>query len=230
MFIKKIITFSAGLCFLMLLSSKIIFPAESDEDSTNSTVTFNNRLLSINAKEVRAEDLMKEIGEKCGIKIVVIGEVFSEVPVNLQLKNKPIRKGIERVLRVANISNYLMHFDDGDNGSRLVELDLIGKKGGEKYLTEGLSNNPKSPASITQKDAAILKKLDNSLKNQTNDQDKAKIQENFLKIMNEVLNSKMGEGEEPDPEEILRLFKEVVPPEMKDQIPPEVLEELEKLE
>jgi hypothetical protein len=123
-----------------------------------------------------------------------------------------------------------MHFEDGEYGSRIAEIDLIGKKGGEKYLTEGSPVKPKPRERGRTKDSSKKRRKKEALKNQVKKEDARKIQENFLSIMDEILNYQLEEGGEPDPAEILRLFKEVVPPEMKDQIPPEVLEELEKLE
>ncbi len=89
----------ASLCLLLvcLLSFYPALASDTDEDSGSGLVMFSNGLLSINAKEIRPEDIMKEVGKKCGIKIVVFGEVFSEVPVSLKIVNTPVRKGIERV-------------------------------------------------------------------------------------------------------------------------------------
>jgi len=229
-FSKKKIAFLAMVCLTAILCFKALFAAEPEEDFGNEIVVFSNGLLNINAKEIRLEDLMKEIGEKCGIKIVVYGKVFSEVPIGLRFQNMPVRKGIERVLRLAHISNYLMHFEDGEYGSRIAEIDLIGKRGGEKYLTEGSPVKPKPRERGRTKDSSKKRRKKEALKNQVEKEDAREIQENFLSIMDEILNYQLEEGGEPDPAEILRLFKEVVPPEMKDQISPEVLEELEKLE
>jgi len=217
-------------CSILSVSLKLqTAPAidTDDEDAGNGIVTCQNGLLEVNAREIRTEDLMKEIGEKCGIKIVVYGEVFSEVPISIRFQNMPVRKGIERVLRGADITNHLMHFKDTDNGTHMVELDLIGEKGGERYLTHAAT-----PKDSTEKKPSFKNRLDRadeSTHSMTSAEEQ-KLQENFLKIMDEVLSSQLEEGVEPDPSEILKMFKEVVPPEMKDQIPQEVLEELEKLE
>ncbi len=217
-----------ALAVLGCFATDFVFGAE-DEESGSETVTYADGLVSVAAKQMRPEDLMKEIGEKCGIKIVVVGEVFSEVPLSIQFQNMPVRKAIERVLRRAGISNYLIHFGKGDNGNKVVELDLIGKKGGEKYLTQGAALKPPTKKK-EKKSSASRRKRKMPIKENLDMFEAEKIQENFLSIMDEVLNAQLEDGEEPDPAEILRLFKEVVPPEMKEQIPPEVLEELEKLE
>jgi len=212
------------------------FAAEGEEGSGGEIVSFADGLLKIDAKDIRPEDLIKEIGDKCGIKIVVFGEAFTETPVSLKLQKMPARRGIERVLRTINISNYVLHFDSGDNNSRVVELDIVGKKGGEKHLTAGAGRGGPTTTTVTvqpqpsrQELPQVRREEKKDAKTELTKEETGKMQENFLKIMDEVLKDQEG-GEEPDPGEILKLFRDAVPPDMKDQIPPEVMEELEKLE
>lgn len=229
-------TMSKG-CMAAVLAAVLLLcfaaaQAQEDEDA-DGMVTCSADRLSVDASSVRAEDLMKELGDRCGIKVVVHGEVFSELPVSLKFKDMAVRKGIERVLRVCDVANYMIHFRDGDNGSRIVGLDLVGKKGGERHLTSGVPATVPPDDDHGAADAARRQvkhdRADTAGEDAADEMD-AKIQENFLKIMDEVLKTQLEDGVEPDPAEVLRLFKEVVPPEMKDQIPPEVMEELEKLE
>ena len=219
----------AAVCAAAVFFLGAGFTAAEDNASTEGVVCLNG-VLRVQVKDMRPEDLMKEIGEKCGIKIVVIGEVFSEVPISMRFQDMPVRTGIERVLRRAGIANHILHFGTGDNGTRVVELDLIGKKGGEEYLTQGTvpAAKPREPTPAARQ--AEKREAKKAAKENLDKAEAQKIQENFLNIMDEVLNAQLRDGEEPDPAEIIKLFKEVVPPEMRDQIPPEVLEELEKLE
>jgi len=208
--------------------------AEPEEGQPEGMVTCANGRLSVNAKDVRPEDLMKEIGEKCGIKIVVFGEAFAETAVSMQFQKLPLRLGLQRVLRVLNVANHLIHSADSDNGSRITEIDLVGKKGGEKQLSAGANlraqpheaqpaadNQPKEP-----KDLKESRKQ--AIKGEIPPEVDTKIQENFLNMMDEILKNQMEGGKEPDPAEVMKMFKDVIPPEMKDQIPPEILEELER--
>jgi len=104
-------------------------PAEDPaEDYSEETVSFENGLLSINVKNMRPEDLIKEISEKCKIELVVLGEVFSELPVSIRFKDVPVQKGMERVLRRSGITKHLMYFAAGDNGTKILRLDLVGDK------------------------------------------------------------------------------------------------------
>jgi hypothetical protein len=211
------------LCVQVLAAVCLVAPAVADdEDTSGGMVVCEQGLLSVNAREVRSEEIMKELGERCAIKVIVHGDVFSEVPVSVVFQDMPVRRGVERLLRVANISNYMLHFTETDNETLLVGLDLIGKKGGARHLTTGAV--PRAPVS------AVIKQERMEQPSPAEIEAEIEMQENFLRIMDEVLKTQLEGGVEPDPAEILRLFKEVVPPEMKDQIPPEVLEELEKLE
>jgi hypothetical protein len=104
-------------------------PAEDPaEDYSEETVSFENGLLSINVKGMRPEDLIKEISEKCKIELVILGEVFSELPVSIRFKDVPLPEGLKRVLRRSGITKHLMHFAAGDNGTKVLRLDLIGDK------------------------------------------------------------------------------------------------------
>jgi len=124
------------LVIISALSALISFaevPAEVPaEDYSEETVSFENGLLSINVKDMRPEDLMKEISEKCKIELVILGEVFSELPVSIRFKDVPVQEGIKRVLRRSGITKHLMHFAAGDNGTKILRLDLIGDKSVEK--------------------------------------------------------------------------------------------------
>lgn len=215
---------SALVLFTMIVTS---FAAEGGEEDM---VTCSDGFLSVSARDVRGEDLMKEIGECCGIKIIVHGEVFSEVPVSIRFEKLPMRTAIKRILRVTDIPNHLIHFETNDNGTRIAELDLIGKKGGERHLTRGggstHSTARRSPPAREPDPEPVPERFPPAL----DSEETAKIQENFLKIMDKVLKAQLEEGAEPDPGEVLKMFKEAVPEDMKDQIPPEVLEELERLQ
>jgi hypothetical protein len=54
----------------------------------------------------------------------------------------PIRNGIERILRVVDVPNHLMHFEKAGGRKRLKELTLVGEKGGERELTTGAPAAP----------------------------------------------------------------------------------------
>jgi len=222
--------------FYVIITSSMLavtsFSEETDDDFSAETVSFEKGLLSINIKDIRPEDLMKEVGEKCNIEVVVLGEVFSEIPVSSSFKDVPVKDGIKRLLRCSGITNYLMHFAAGDNSTKIIRLDLIGKKGGEKYLTDR-SYKQNNTDDQSERKAVKKKRRSRRKKNPKppiSSKEMDQLQENFMNVMDDVLKEKFMNGEQPDPAEVLRIFNEAVPPDIREKMPPEVLEQLEGLQ
>jgi hypothetical protein len=140
--------------------------------------------------------------------------------------------------------NFVLHFDNSTS-PRIVELDLMGKKGGERQLTSGegrpASSGPVSapaskpssvPASVKVPETAAPPVKSDTKKSPTpepKDLFSDKAQEDFMRVMDEMMQAQES-GEEPDPAEVLRIFNEVVPQEIRDQIPPDVLKEIQEFE
>ncbi len=238
--------FIAGMCLLTGVRGQVPPAKETEgpaaEEVMEGPVKFADGLISVKAKDMRSEDLLKEVGEKCAIKIVLYGEVFTDTPLSAQFHQVPVRQGIQRILRLAKVKNYLMHFEESKKEDKVVQLDLIGKKGGQRELTGGakptlkkhtaeqvITNLGDTTAAAGQREQAKEKELPKVVTPQLNKEDAERMQQNFLNMMDQMLEKKFEKGEEPDPAALLQLFKDMVPPEMQDKIPPEVLEQMEKL-
>jgi hypothetical protein len=188
------------------------------------TVTCDETVLSVNATDIKAEDLIKAIGNECGIKMVLRGKLFTEDVFSVRFENMPIRKGLARILRVVNIPNHMMHFAETDNQNHVIEVDLIGEKGGERELTPGATNHtPQSAQAQTEK------LLDDTEKTGLEQQQEEVQQEKVMELLEEILDTQVENGTEPDPAEVREMLQQALPPEMQGQIPEEVLEELEQL-
>src|SRR5512136_1244773 len=137
---------SLALCLLVVFNRPVCAAKEPEnhaaEEVMEGSVKCAGGLMSVQARDMRPEELMKELGEKCAIKIILYGDVFTDAPVSVQIKQAPMRQGVQRVLRLSNIKNFLMHFAEGEQKARLVQLDLIGKKGGQRELTSGAAPAP----------------------------------------------------------------------------------------
>jgi hypothetical protein len=107
------------------------------------TVTCDEATLSVTAVDVKAEDLIKAVGNECGIKMVARGEVFTEDVFSVRFESMPVRTGVERILRVVNVPNHMMYFEEAGPQKRLKEIILVGQKGGERELTAGTA--PEEP-------------------------------------------------------------------------------------
>jgi len=233
------------LCAALCSGSAGFARAQGDEAGGSDMVTCADGKIQIDAPNIKPEDLMRDIGDKCGIKIVVFGEAFEDKPIGVKFQQVPVRMGIQRVLRIANMPNFVLHFDNNTASPRIVELDIMGKKGGERQLTTGAGRTAspatvsapapavppvQAPAKAPEKGAAQDKRTDNKPPViEPKDIASDKTQEDFMKVMDEMMKAQES-GEEPDPAEVLRIFKEVVPPEIRNQIPADVLKEIEDFE
>ena len=241
------------LAFLLLWSALFSGPsgaaAQAEEaGSPADMVTCTETTLKIDASNAKTENLIREIGDKCGIKVVVFGEAFEDKTIGVKFQQLPIRKGIERVLRIANLPNFVLHLDNNPVAPRIVEIDIMGKKGGERQLTAGTRPapgaptppgtpavavpSPKPPATAPGPTAPAMPQQKLQADKQAPPMDpkaNEQAQEEFIRVMDAMMKAQEA-GEEPDPAEVLRIFKNVVPPEVRDQIPPEVLKELEDLQ
>jgi hypothetical protein len=211
--------------------------AAAVEEMPEGAVKFTDGLISVQAKDMRPEDLIKELGEKCAIKIVLYGEVFTDAPLSVQFQQMPVRESIQRLLRLSKIKNYLMHFGENEKDrDRIVQIDLIGKKGGQRELTTGMNKNIKQLVAEQMKGMEGMPNPRRAQPEQPkiagpmmSKEEAEKLQQNFLNMMDMMLEQKFEKGEEPDPSALLQLFNDMVPPDMRDKLPPEILEQLEKL-
>ena len=236
------------LCAALCSGSAGFAHAQGDEGGGSDMVLCADGMLKIDAPSIKPEDLMRDIGDKCSIKVVVFGEAFDEKPIGVKFQQMPVRMGIQRVLRIANLPNFVLHFDNNTASPRIVELDIMGKKGGERQLTTGTGRTA-APATVSapapaappapppvpppakepEKGVAQDKRDNKAPVVDPKDIVTDKTQEDFMKVMDEMMKAQES-GEEPDPAEVLRIFKEVVPPEIRSQIPPDVLKEIEDFE
>lgn len=236
------------LCGALVCGGAETATAEVEEAGGTEMVSCSDGMLKVDAPNVKPEDLVRDIGDKCGIKIVVFGEAFDEKPIGVKFQKMPVRMGIQRVLRITNMPNFVLHFDNGTS-PRIVELDIMGKKGGERQLTSGAgapapvaasSSTAAAPAVSPASASASVKaagkqdvqdKRDEKRPPEPDPKDlfSDKAQEDFMRVMDDMMKAQES-GEEPDPAEVLRIFNQVVPPEIREQIPPDVLKEIEEFE
>jgi hypothetical protein len=175
------------------------------------TVVCDETTLSVNAADIKAEDLLKAIGEACGIKIVVRGDVFTDDSFSVQFEKMPIRAGLERILRVVNLPNHMMHFEETNSRNRVREINLIGKKGGERQLTSGEpSEAPKQPS---------RKNQPQTKKPGLEQQQEEEQPEQAIELMDEILNAQTEDGSKPELAEVPEMPQQTLPEKTPGQIP-----------
>ena len=214
-FSRHCIKIIAGLAFSAVLHTVPCALAQ--------TVVCDETNLSVTATDMKAEDLLKAIGEACGIKIVVRGDVFTDDSFSVQFENMPIRTGLERILRVVNLPNHMMHFEETSGRKRVREINLIGKKGGERQLTSGEpSEEPKRP------DRPSRKNQPQTEKSGLGQQQAEEQQEKAIELMDEILEAQTEDGNTPDPAEVPEMFRQPLAEGMHGQIPADMLQDLEQ--
>jgi hypothetical protein len=187
------------------------------------TVTCDETVLSVNATNIKAEDLIKAIGNECGIKIVLRGELFTEDVFSVRFENMPIRTGLERILRVVNIPNHMIHFEAVFGRHRVIEVDLIGKKGGERQLT------PEEDQISQPAPEEAEKRPEHKKKRGPNQRRKDRQQKKPMTLPEETEESQHEEGKKPNRDELRETLQQELPVEMQGQIPEEELDKMEQL-
>lgn len=106
--------FKAILCLFILTNVFIDFSTHVNGAEGKVSARGNN--LSVHAKGAQLRDILKEISDQADLSIVLYGDV--DRPVNIELENVPLDKGLKRILSGCNFS-FLYQKDDcissGDN-------------------------------------------------------------------------------------------------------------------
>ncbi len=217
------------------------------QQASAETVVCDEATLTVNAADMKAEDLIKEIGSACGIRMMLRGEVFTDDVFSVQFDNMPIRAGLDRILRTVNIPNHMLHFAENNGHTRVVEITLIGEKGGERELTAGTFSAEQKPRTAPVQSAPRLNPADTVLnteppaqaetllpdpataKTALELQREEELQEKFIDLLDEILDEHFENEDDIDTERVLQEYKQRLPEDMRDSIPAEVFEELELL-
>jgi len=209
------------------------------------TVVCDATTISVSAADMKAEDLIKEIGTACGVRMVARGEVFDDEVFSLQFENMPLRDGLERVLRTLDIPNHMLRFAGTEADKRLVEIYLVGEKGGERELTGGeppaeapkprarpkppprprptpkaAKPQPAAQAALTPAEQAALEQQEEL---------EEELEEKYIDLLDEIIDEQFENEEEISAERLLETYRQALPEDMRNNIPAEVLEEIELL-
>jgi hypothetical protein len=220
--------FICPLLSVLLLCISLLLFAEAPRAET---VVCDEASLSVKASNMKAEDLITAIGNACGIKMVLRGELFTEDVYSVQFEKLPVRAGLERVLRIVNIPNNMMHFSEIDGRQRVVEINLIGTKGGERQLTAGASQALPIPRVLPVQQTPVQAPEEqlpvNAEQTPEEDDEEEELAETLIDLFDDILDKYFDDEDEPDPAAVMEMFHQAIPEEMRGNIPPEVMEEIE---
>jgi hypothetical protein len=127
---------------LSLLYSVSVWAQEAKTDAIVSVTEFSGgSTLSINANNDTLEKILKELSEKCTLKVVIYEKAILSRSIILSFKNVSIEQGIKKVLQAAGITNHLITYrNNGKNRSEVSEVTLLGNSG----KTEGITCTAKT--------------------------------------------------------------------------------------
>lgn len=126
---------SLSIFFTVIVFSSLCW-GKSEVDEKHF-ITLKENLLSIEAQEVSAESIFKDLGVVCGIKIVVNDNSFPKSLVSVRFGNVPLEKAVKRILKITGAKNYLVHYQESGKTYRISEIEFLGGKGESQILTTG---------------------------------------------------------------------------------------------
>jgi hypothetical protein len=116
-----------------------------------------------------------------------------------------------------------MHFEAVSGRHRVIEVDLIGKKGGERQLTPEEDRISQPAPEEAEKQPERKKNSD------PGQQRKDRQQKKPITLPEETEESQREESKEPNRDELRETLQQELPVEMQGQIPEEELDTLEQL-
>ena len=106
-------------------------------DEEKHFITLRGRSLSIDAKEISAESIFKDLGEVCGMKIITNENVYPSSLVSVKISDVPLEEAVKKILKVTGARNYLIRYREDGNKYRISGIEFLGSKGNSRILTSG---------------------------------------------------------------------------------------------
>ena len=98
-------------------------------------ITLSEGFLSIDAQEISAESIFKDLVEVCGIKIIANEHSFPSSLVSVKFKDIPLEEAVKKILKVTGVKNYLIRYQEIGDTYRISEIDFLGDKGESQVFT-----------------------------------------------------------------------------------------------
>ena len=180
--------------FLVIIISPSLCLGKPEVDKKNS-ITLKEGLLSIDAHDTSPEDILKELGEVCSIKIVVNENSFPDTLVSIKFKELPVDEGVKKILKATRVQNYIVQYQEVGNRNYVSGIEFLGNKSESRILTPG----QKIPIQQTKVVPKTTKKKTNTTSSVVNSKED----------MDDKIEA-LEEKFEWDDEKTLELFKDVL--------------------
>ncbi len=91
--------------------------------------TQRGRVVSADAHAEPFDNLLRDLGSQCDIRITCRGGCRLSQPVKIHFHNLPLEQAIKKLIRAAGINNYLIRFRDEDSGQpAITEIVVFGNR------------------------------------------------------------------------------------------------------
>jgi hypothetical protein len=138
-------TLFLALMFLAVACCAVL-AVNSAAAETNLNISYKNNLLSVDALNVKSEQLFIELGKQCKTDIIAHGDVFPTAEVTLRFEQLPIKEAIKKLVKACGLRNYLMDFQgDTPEQTRLAKLELFMGGSGQRVLSRAEDHTPTAP-------------------------------------------------------------------------------------
>jgi hypothetical protein len=231
--VKNILVLTIMLSLLHIISAWAR-PAET-EAIVSVTECSGGYTLSINANNVALEKILKELVEKCTIKVVIYEKAILSRPISMSFKDVSIEQGIKKVIKAAGITNHLISYrNNGKNSSAVSELALLGSSGNAEGIaftkeTMGIESGKEGTAYLygnVPEDTVLEKLEDFKARYEWEDAETRDLADYLLRVMPDpakgsgldelikALDRRMKEGDEDtvDEELLYQAIGDTVPP------------------
>jgi len=93
---------------------------------------------SIDAVDVMAADILKQLGEKCKVKIITQGKPLPSVPVSLRCQNIDLNQAVKRIMKASGVKNHMVKYKGSNsNKPETIEIYIL------DYSNERIANKVK---------------------------------------------------------------------------------------
>jgi hypothetical protein len=144
---------------IMIIIITILWLTAVHATQENPRIVNKNGVLSVDARDIKPEELFIALGKQCDIEVVTHGDVFPDAVVTISFENLPVKEGIKKLVKACALKNYLIDFQGGSlENKKLAKLELFISGSGSKVLTKGAALQKQPELEVKQKSVAMQMK------------------------------------------------------------------------
>ncbi len=107
----------------------------NSDASTQNIITIKGGMLSIDARDISPENVLKELGKTCGIEMVINSNSIPDVLISIRYKDVELVEGIKGIIKGIGVKNYMVQYKKIGNKNCISRIEFIGSTIDSKGLT-----------------------------------------------------------------------------------------------